>query len=114
MTKKLWIDDVRPTPEGWDRAYTGEQAIDMLATRMYDCVSFDHDLGTCAACELDNNNDCRHVKNGYDVACWLEEQVATDDEFPVPHEMFVHSDNGPGRIKISQAIASIIRIGICR
>jgi hypothetical protein len=110
---KLWIDDVRPTPEGWDRAYTAPEAIAMLQSRQYTCVSFDHDLGYCEHCSH-MQTMCSHNGNGYEVACWLEEQVATDDTFPIPEVMTAHSDNGPGRKRIELAIDSIKRIGARR
>ena len=51
MNMKLWIDDERPTPEGYTHtAKTSQEAIDLLDDAM-DCgiivehVSFDHDLG---------------------------------------------------------------------
>lgn len=42
---KLWIDDERPAPEGWDWAKNSQQAIDLLDHYGYAEVSFDHDLG---------------------------------------------------------------------
>jgi hypothetical protein len=93
---KLYIDDERSTPTGWDRAYTTSEAIDMLKTRKYTAVSFDHDLGN------DEDGD------GHDVATWLEEECYTDPTFPVPL-MVVHSGNPVGRARIEKAIASIER-----
>ena len=29
---KLYFDDERPTPEGWERAYTAPEAIELLKT----------------------------------------------------------------------------------
>lgn len=111
---KLWIDDVRPTPEGWDRAYTASDAIGMLGSRTYTHVSFDHDLGMCCECvNCDMGSACVTYGDGYQVVCWLEEQIAIDDTFPVP-QMTVHSDNGPGRKRIELAIDSIKRIGARR
>lgn len=46
----LWIDDVRPAPQGFDLAINSSAAIAMLDTQMrsgtpYQYISFDHDLG---------------------------------------------------------------------
>jgi len=41
----LWIDDLRPAPEGWSWAKSSQVAIDLLGCHHYDAVSFDHDLG---------------------------------------------------------------------
>lgn len=110
--KNLWIDDVRTTPEGYDRAFTAQQAIEMLASGIYDNVSFDHDLGQCDDCVVQNVSEyimeCTHTGDGYQVICWLEERVHIDPTFKVP-SMAVHSDNGPGRDKLNRAIASIER-----
>lgn len=43
---KLWIDDLRPAPKGFDWAKTSQEAIDMIqANPPYEHISFDHDLG---------------------------------------------------------------------
>lgn len=47
---KLFIDDVREAPAGWDLALNSTAAIEMLRYRIsvgtpYTHVSFDHDLG---------------------------------------------------------------------
>jgi hypothetical protein len=43
--KRLWIDDLRPAPPGWDWATTSQQALDLMAVTTYDDMAFDHDLG---------------------------------------------------------------------
>ena len=110
---------------GWDRALTAKQAITMLETGVYDCVSFDHDLGICEECSkwqdfelnqayadhetIDESDfvECTH-NTGYVVARWLEQRVFDDPSFKVP-KMTVHSDNGPGRDAINRAISWIER-----
>ena len=48
---KLWIDDLRHPPEGWDWAKTSAEAVGMIALSYsgfnegYRVISFDHDLG---------------------------------------------------------------------
>ncbi len=42
---KLWIDDLRPAPEGWLWAKNSKDAITVLSRGMVPEVSFDHDLG---------------------------------------------------------------------
>lgn len=42
---KLWIDDLREPPEGWDWAKTSREAIALLGDCEYETISFDHDLG---------------------------------------------------------------------
>jgi len=62
---KLYIDDTRCLPEGYDilaRTYDAAQAI--LITGRVTEVSFDHDLG-----------DPHPMKNGYELAKWMVCQV---------------------------------------
>lgn len=44
---KLWIDDLRLPPEGWDWAKSSHEAIDLIDNYNggYETISFDHDLG---------------------------------------------------------------------
>lgn len=45
MNKKLWIDDIKMAPSGWDWAKTSAEAIKAIRTTPYVEISFDHDLG---------------------------------------------------------------------
>jgi hypothetical protein len=91
---RLYLDDVRPTPDGYDlRAYTAQEAITMLTTGMVTFISFDHDLG-----EEKNGT-------GYDVAKWIEEQAYTHSHFIVP-DWQVHSANPVGARNIDVAMRS--------
>ena len=96
MTIKLYLDDERPTPEGWLRCSTAASAIDILAHNAVEVVSLDHDLG------LGDDH------TGYTVAKWIEEQAHTRPDY-VPPVVRCHSDNGPGRQAIELAIRSILR-----
>lgn len=87
---RIWLDDVRPMPPGWDvRVTTAEQAITALRLGRVSAISLDHDLG-------------EGQKTGYDVACWIE-QAAYDDEIG-QIEVEIHSDNAVGRKNIAAAI----------
>lgn len=92
---KVYLDDLRPTPDGWARCYWPDEVIAWLETGLVEVVSLDHDLG----------NDARGT--GYDVILWLEEAVATRDF--VPPQVLVHSANPPARLKMEAGIASIHR-----
>lgn len=96
---KLYIDDERPTPEGWVTAQNYWEAVELLKTGLVTHVSFDHDLGSA-----EPNNE----RTGYDVICWLEEEIHNNQNFKIP-VMDCHSDNGPGRQRIEGAINAIIR-----
>ena len=92
---KVWLDDERPTPEGWIGVNWPEEVIFLLKSGQVDEISLDHDLG-----------DDKHG-TGYDVLLWLEEQVATQGF--VPPKIEVHSANAAARIKMQRAISSIYR-----
>lgn len=86
----LWVDDLRPAPDGWLHARTSDEAIHILADLNVDRVSLDHDLG---------GDD-----TGYRVVCWLEQRAFNGERVP---EIGVHSANSVGRARIMQAIESI-------
>lgn len=45
MSVNLWLDDVRPAPQGYTWAKTAKEARDLLATGAVVEASLDHDLG---------------------------------------------------------------------
>jgi hypothetical protein len=94
---RVWLDDVRPAPEGWVRAYTACEAIALLEGGDVVEVSLDHDLGDEATCGT-----------GYDVATWIEEQVALHGF--EPPKLAIHSANVVGRERMQRAIESIERL----
>jgi hypothetical protein len=91
---KVFLDDVRETPEGWYRCYWPDQVIHLLKKLCVTDLSLDHDLG----------DDERGT--GYDVLLWLEEQVITKG-FPPPKNITVHSANTSAKEKMERAITSI-------
>lgn len=44
---KLFVDDIRMCPEGWDLARTNSDAIRMLSTGYVEEISLDHDIMSC-------------------------------------------------------------------
>jgi hypothetical protein len=90
---RVYLDDERPTPDGWQRAYWPEQAIALLRTGTVSELSLDHDLGDDAC------------GTGYDVVVWLEQEVALRG-FKPPH-VVVHSANPAARIRMEAGIRSI-------
>jgi hypothetical protein len=89
----IYLDDVRTGPKGWLTVRTGEEAIKLLESRKVKMISLDHDLGL-------------NIMSGYDVACWIEEQVFTNEDYQCP-DIKVHSFNLPGRQRIQQVINHI-------
>ncbi len=88
---KLYLDDERPAPEGWCRVYTAEECMKILQEKEVEVLSLDHDLGT--------------DKTGYDVLCWIEEQVFVYGyEPPI---ILLHTANPVGRQRMAQCISGI-------
>lgn len=91
MSIKLWLDDIRPAPDGWVWAKTAIAAINILQTGEVTEISLDHDLG-------------ENVDSGYDVACWIEKNVFSGNvQCPKWH---VHSANPVGAARITMAMRS--------
>lgn len=42
---QLWLDDVRPAPDGWTVALSVNAAIEILSSSPVNEASLDHDLG---------------------------------------------------------------------
>src|SRR5512143_3111473 len=93
---KVYMDDLRETPNGWARTYTVEQTIDILRTRTVTHLSLDNDLGEGQA-------------EGYHVLDWLEETVYNDRTFPMP-VITIHSSNASRVEYMKRALLNIERI----
>ena len=90
---KVYLDDERATPEGWERVYWPDEATALLEKGIVTEISLDHDLG----------DDERGT--GYDVVLWLEEAVVLNGFSPP--KMKVHSANSSARQKMEAGIKSI-------
>lgn len=79
---KLWLDDVRPAPDGWvhvrsvNEAITEVQMVRQLGEGWED-ASLDHDLGDYA---LDGGD-------GYKFVLWMAEYGVWPDNKPTVHSM---------------------------
>lgn len=93
---KVFLDDERPTPEGWTGVRWPDEAIELLRSEDVEAVSLDHDLG----------DDERGT--GYDVLLWIEEAVVTRGFDPPA--MSVHSANSSARARMMAAISAIYRL----
>lgn len=88
---KVYLDDERPTPEGWHRVYTANEAITLLRAGVVEDISLDHDLG-----------DDQKFGTGYDVASFIEEQAFLGEMNRV--RWFIHSANPVGRANMKAAL----------
>ena len=93
---KVYLDDERLAPDGWQQARWPEDAIRFLETGMVTHISLDHDLG----------DDDRGT--GYGIILWIEEAVATRGF--VPPVITIHSANTSARIKMELGVQSIKRL----
>lgn len=95
----VWLDDIRPAPEGWYRTKHINEIKDMLVKGEVDNLSLDNDLGfsdICSRCEmLDNCINCNcfcHIPHplaeGYKLVDWMEENNCWPKNKPT-----VHSNN---------------------
>lgn len=88
--RKVYLDDERATPEGWERAFNVPECIAKLQEGGVTHLSLDHDLGT-------------GIKPGYDVLLWMERQVFTDPNWFPPKYCFIHTANPSAKDKMMQA-----------
>jgi hypothetical protein len=94
---KLWLDDERPKPKGFDfHAKTAKEAITCLESGKVTEISLDHDLGS------DDMN-----ATGYFVAQFIE--LAAHNGWIAPLLWEVHSANPAGRKNIEAAMKSAER-----
>lgn len=93
---KVYLDDQRPAPVGWTRAYWPEEVIRLLRSRKVEVLSLDYDLG----------DDQRGT--GYDVITWIEQEVALG-RF-TPPLILVHSANPVAAQRMRAGIESISKL----
>lgn len=86
---KVYLDDERPTPDGWVGVRTVQECIEKLKTGKVEALSLDHDLGTGYA-------------PGYDVLTWMEREVFTGDFVP-PKYCFIHTANPTAKDRMMAA-----------
>lgn len=92
---KIYMDDERPTPEGWTRTYNVEDTLRMLGTCKVTHLSLDNDLG-------------EGLPEGYTVLDRLEEWVYDDPTFPIPI-ITIHSANA-GRTPSMRQVAAKLEL----
>ena len=87
----LYLDDLRPTPEGFERVYSCEEFVAYLQQKgSPDFISFDHDLG--------------EGLSGYDCVKYLVD-YCLDHQLPLP-AFAVHRQNPVGKANIEQLLAN--------
>lgn len=97
---KIWLDDTRPAPDGFGLSFkTAWGMINWMKENpgKASFVSLDHDLGPQEECGC-----------GYNVVCFIEEQVVTHNI--KPPEYRVHSANPVGRDNMIRGMDAANRI----
>lgn len=93
---KVWLDDVRPMPQGFDvNPQTAQDCIAILQSGKVSMISLDHDLGP------------EEAGTGYDVAKWIEENAFFKTLAKVQWK--IHSDNPVGIQNMKKALQSADR-----
>ena len=86
---KLYLDDVRPTLESYQRVYNFDEFVKFIAEKgLPNFISFDHDLG--------------EEKTGYDCSKFLVD-YCLDHNLKLP-EFHVHSQNPVGKENIEKLL----------
>jgi hypothetical protein len=87
---KIWLDDERPAPDGWERVYTAAQAIFYLDKCL--TISLDNDLG-------------EGLTEGYVVMNEIERRAFLGEK--IPDEIYIHTANVCARKRMEQTLANI-------
>ena len=90
---RLYLDDQRPAPPGWELAKTMDEAIDILRTGDVAELSLDYDLG-----------DARRG-TGLQLLKWLESAIA-QGQIRLPR-LSAHSGSPLGRRRLEAQIESM-------
>jgi hypothetical protein len=94
MGIRIWLDDIRPMPEGFDLwAKNTSYAYNLILTGKVTEISFDNDMGD--------------IRDGYWLANQIE-KLAVENKIP-PINWNVHSANPAGRKRIEDAMNSADR-----
>ena len=105
MTVRLWLDDLRPAPEGFTWCRTVEEAKAVLLAGGVLEASFDHDLDLCPICRGEGAAPCPHDTTGYDLVRWLVEEAEANGRNLWPAtKPRVHSANPVGATAMRQMI----------
>lgn len=88
---KVYLDDSRPTPEGWVRAYRPSEVIELLERHNVEVVSLAHDLGGDGT--------------GYDVIRWIKGAISTPGFHPPV--LVVHSGRSSAVRRMQRDIDAI-------
>jgi hypothetical protein len=90
---KLYLDDARIEPEGWARAYTYEECLELLTTGLVTHLDLDWHLGQGPE------------RTGLAVLEWLEREVRAG-RVPLPR-LSVHTSDPGARQRMLEIVARL-------
>lgn len=94
---KIWLDDIRPAPEGWIwRKDSQHILVDILfSSHLIEEISFDHDLGEDSL-------------TGYEILNVIEQMIVAGT-WGGNLNFHIHSSNPVGRKNMERAIDSMVK-----
>jgi len=95
---KVWLDDIRNAPKGWNHYFWPEDVYPLLANNLISEISLDHDLG----------NDSRGT--GYDILNYIEKNLVENNI--QPPKIYVHTQNPVAKQRMLLTIKSIIKLAL--
>lgn len=98
---KLYLDDNRKCPKGWELATTAAQCISILSENLVEALDLDHDLNF-----EHYGGDYSDGQTGYDVLLWLSDRVIQDPYYPVP-TITIHTQSPGGFTRMAQVLGAI-------
>ncbi len=98
---KVYLDDLRETPDGWTRTYSVADTIALLKRGGVTEISLDHDLG--------QTSDGVDLPSGYEVLTWIEWEVATMSDY-TPPIIHIHSANAAAVKRMKAAVDQILKL----
>jgi len=87
----IFLDDIRPCPEGFILARNATECSVLLRNNEVNTLSLDHDLGDSDAL------------TGYDLCKWIVEQ-GIESPHIYPKVIYLHTANGVGRDNMYQLL----------
>jgi hypothetical protein len=100
---KLYLDDERKPPFGWDLVKTANECIAVLGRGKVEELALDHDL---AEEHYEPSSGLYREKTGYDVCLWMVENEVW------PKHIILHSLNPVGRLNMKQLLTRYAPAGV--
>lgn len=108
---RLFVDDLRKEPEGWNRAHSITEAIRILATMQVDVVSLDHDIIL-----MQPSEGVWPSGPSEETFATVARYIALMPEDVRPKRVYIHTSNPDGakdiKFILKDAVPELIRIGV--